>query len=322
MTDYSFHPEELDAGRRRPGISAFMRIRNGADFLERVIESHIGQFDEIVAVYNQCTDATPEILKRLVARHGDRLRVFHYLPPVYPPGSPGHAAEPPTSERSLVNYYNYALARTRFSVAIKLDDDQLSMPAALQRLTDRIRNDGIPDDEVWTLCGINLARDETGRYGIPVTRPLASLGDHAFFNVSPSTFFTHDRRFERFSNGGRRRVFQAFLYWHLKYLKSDFGFGNYGIDDAGNDRYRRRRETYMADRRVADIGDLRAPAMLSIRRFLPGRSGLTATAWRKLKAGEVNETEYRRAIAEVAVLVAARDAAAVGTPESGQNAIV
>ena len=89
VENYRFRPEDLSPGSRLAGIGAFMRIRNGADFLEATIRSHIGYFDEIVAVYNQCTDATPDILARLAAEYGpDRLRVFHYLPKVFPPGLP------------------------------------------------------------------------------------------------------------------------------------------------------------------------------------------------------------------------------------------
>src|SRR5690606_2481883 len=64
-SEFRFRPEDLKIGERKPGISAFMRIRNGADFLEATIRSHISHFDEIVAVHNRCTDETPDILARL-----------------------------------------------------------------------------------------------------------------------------------------------------------------------------------------------------------------------------------------------------------------
>src|SRR5690606_26502790 len=87
---YRFTPADLQVGERRPGISAFMRIRDGAFSLEAAIRSHIGHYDEIVAVYNRCTDATPDILARLAREFGPKLQVWHYLPRVFPPGSEGH----------------------------------------------------------------------------------------------------------------------------------------------------------------------------------------------------------------------------------------
>ena len=65
---YRFTPADLNVAERRPGISAFMRIRDGAYSLEAAIRSHIDHYDEVVAVYNRCTDETPEILARLRER--------------------------------------------------------------------------------------------------------------------------------------------------------------------------------------------------------------------------------------------------------------
>ena len=47
VEDYHFTPADLAAGARPPGISAFMRVKNGADFIEAAIRSHIDYFDEI-----------------------------------------------------------------------------------------------------------------------------------------------------------------------------------------------------------------------------------------------------------------------------------
>ncbi|MEM5502288.1 hypothetical protein WNY59_11900 [Ahrensia kielensis] len=119
-----------------------MRIRNGADFLEPTIRSHIDHFDEIIAVYNQCTDETPDILGRLAQEYGKRLRVFHYIDRVFPPGSDGHAKTPPDSPNSLVNYYNFALSKTSYRTVTKLDDDHIALDQPLKQLTRRIRNEG------------------------------------------------------------------------------------------------------------------------------------------------------------------------------------
>lgn len=256
--EYRFCPEHLRVGARQPGISAFMRIRNGADFLERAIRSHIAHFDEIVAVYNQCTDATPDILARLQQQYGPRLQVIHYLPAVFPPGSPGHAKEPPDSPSSLVNYYNFALARTRFAIATKLDDDHLAIEPALARVVSNIRANNLARREMLCFSGPNLARDDYGRLGILAREPFSGGGDIGFFRVTPTTYFLHDRRFERFQRTGLRRRFGGFLYWHLKYLKAGFGFTNYQIDNEDNSRYGVRLRRYLADRRVVGANELRA----------------------------------------------------------------
>lgn len=260
LQGYRFSPADLAVGNRLPGISAFMRIRNGEEFLEATIRSHIDCFDEVVALYNQCTDATGDILLRLRQEYPGKLRVIHYADRVHPPGSDGHARTPADSPNSLVNYYNAALAITRFSVATKLDDDHLAIIDSTRALTDRLRGAGPQLDAMHCFSGLNLIRGPDGTLGILDATPISGGGDIGFFPVRPDTYFVHDRRFERFQRGGLTRRFSGFLYWHLKYLKAELGFANYEIENNPNSRYARRR------RGLADP----ANAMLSLK-SLPAR---------------------------------------------------
>ena len=247
-TGYRFCPDDLRVDDREEGISAFMRIRNGADFLELTIRSHIDYFDEIVAVYNDCTDATPDILSRLKQEFGsDRLRVIHYTDPVFPPGSEGHADTDPNSPNSLVNYYNFSLAATRYTVATKLDDDHLAIATTTKTITDSIRAGTAGENTMHCFSGLNLFQRPDRSLGILQRDPISGGGDIGFFRVTPKTLFKHDRRFERFQRGGQRRHFCGFLYWHLKYLKSDMGFGNYALDDNPNSRYAKRQAAMQSE---------------------------------------------------------------------------
>ena len=289
---YRFTPDDLRPDARTPGISAFMRIKNGADFLEATIRSHINHVDEIVAVHNQCTDATPEILARLKAEFGPKLRVVHYLPKVHPPGSAGHAREPADSPASFVNMSNLALASTRHRIAMKLDDDHLAMPERLAGLVARVRaaTYRLPD----TLCfsGINLARDASGQFGVLAAEPFAGAGDHYFVEVTPATFFVHDPRFEDFRHRGRR-IFGDITYWHLKYLKPGFGFANRDIEAGGNPRFERKRTEFLAGRRVVPLAALRKrmPAWTALPLWLmPEKMRLKASRWRRfVEAGPGDE---------------------------------
>jgi hypothetical protein len=253
---YRFTPDDLRIGDRRPGISAFMRIRDGAFSLEAAIRSHIGHYDEIVAVYNRCTDETPAILARLQQEFGDRLRVWHYLPSVFPPGSEGHRSTPPDHPQSLVNYYNLALSRTRFSHATKLDDDHIAMGEPTARLVADVRAGRAGQGEMACFSGLNLARDATGRLGLLAREPFAGSGDHWIFPVRPDTFFVHDRRFEVLRHPGLPRRFRGFAYWHLKHLKPGFGFANYDLADNPRSRYARRLTALEEDHAVVGTDTL------------------------------------------------------------------
>ena len=257
VSGYSFRPADLRADQRRPGISAFMRIRNGADFLERTILSHIAFFDEIVAVHNQCTDATPEILARLQQAHGAKLRVFHYADRVFPPGSEGHAATPPTSPSSMVTYSNFALAMTTMRTVTKLDDDHLAIGDAVASVVKELRDKGGAGDDMLSFSGINLIADLKGGLAIPRQDPLSGSGDIGFFDVTEETVFTHDRRFESVPRPAGRRRFRGFLYWHLKYLKTGLGFANYELETNRDGRFARRKQKLETRREVLSLAELR-----------------------------------------------------------------
>ncbi len=184
VSGYTFRQADLRADQRRPGIGAFMRIRDGADFLERTILSHIGFFDEIVAVYQPSTDATPEILARLEERHGDKLRVYAWADRVFPPGSTGHAETAADSPSSMVNYSNFALAMTTTRTVTKLDDDHLAIPAAVGRVVGALRQAGGAGGDMLCFSGINLIARPDGRLAVPRQDRLAGSGDHGYFDVT------------------------------------------------------------------------------------------------------------------------------------------
>jgi len=257
VSGYVFQASDLNASKRLPGLSAFMRIRNGADFVEATIRSHIDFFDEIVAVYNQCTDATPEILRRLEQEIGPKLRVFHYTDRVFPPGSTGHASTPATSPASMVNYSNFALAMTSRRTVSKLDDDHIAIPGAVAQITDHLRKSGGAKGKMLCFSGINLFRAPAGRLGVLARDPVAGGGDHGFFDVSESMFFTHDPRFERAPRFRSKRMFCGFLYWHLKYMKVGLGFANYELESNPRSRYAKRRAWFDGHPEVIELGELK-----------------------------------------------------------------
>ncbi|TQE98629.1 MAG: glycosyl transferase, partial [Spiribacter salinus] len=246
IESYQFTPDLLAPAQRLPGVSAFMRIRNGADFLEASIRTHIAFYDEIVAVYNQCTDATPEILARLAQEFSPKLRVFHYLPHVSPPGSERHAATPGDAPASMVTYSNFALATTRHQWAVKLDDDHLAIPDAVARMVGDIRAGRANDRVMHCFSGLNLVRDGRGALHVPAASAVSGKGDIGYFRVTEQTRFTHDPRFERFARGDFPRYFAGWLYWHLKFLKAGGGFANYDLADNPNSRYARRQARLQA----------------------------------------------------------------------------
>ena len=243
ITNFSFSPIHLEIATRKPGISAFLRTRNGADFLEPTIRSHIDHYDEIVAVYNTSEDSTEALLLRLEQEFQGRLRVFHYADEVFPPGSEGHKVTPPNSPNSMVNYTNFALAQTSFNVVVKLDDDHIAERSNLKKITNDIRRLGYNIDSFWGFSGLNLARTRQGSIGILRSEPFSGSGDIGYFQAGQDRYFHHDRRFERFDRGPLRAEFKGFLYWHMKYLKQGGGFQNYNFTDNPKSRFIKKQQS-------------------------------------------------------------------------------
>lgn len=228
--EFRFTPSML-ATPRSLGISAYMRIKNGAEFLQLAIESHLPFYDEIVAVHNDCTDNTEEILLKLQAQHPDKIRVFHYLPRVAKPGSEEQRKTPNDSVHGMANYYNYALSKVRYSVAAKLDDDHLAIPCKLAPLVERIRADiATGKRQTYTFSGPNVKKvDGVYLVGGGGPHPFCGNNDHQYHPVSPDYFYVQGPDCERFRQPSQRQVtreYSGIVFFHLKPLKKHGGYDN------------------------------------------------------------------------------------------------
>lgn len=64
---------------KKDGLSGLIRTRNEAKLLGPCIDSCIGALDELVVVYNDCTDNTEEILKEKQKQYPDKLKYMHII---------------------------------------------------------------------------------------------------------------------------------------------------------------------------------------------------------------------------------------------------
>ncbi|MEO0498298.1 MAG: glycosyl transferase [Pseudomonadota bacterium] len=295
VSGYSFAPPDLNPAQRREGISAFMRIKNGAEFLEATIRSHIDEVDEIVAVFNNCTDATETILRTMRAEYGPKLRIFHYQDRVFPPGSEGHKTTDPSSPHSIVNYSNFALAQTKCTIVTKLDDDHLAIEQPWRALARQARQN-LRQDQLLAFSGINLIHPKGQLSAEPqvlLNAPISGKGDIGFFRISDESFFHHDPRFERFAKNRSTRQFGAFTYWHLKFLKRDV-YGNYELAENPNSRFARLRDrlddfdSMPFDRWLRKAGKPRP--WRSLMAAMVDKEAIARDQRRQLRAGRLRET--------------------------------
>lgn len=227
---------------RKDGISGFMRVKNEQDFIGPVIESVIDSLDELVIVHNDCNDNTPVIIETYKNKYPDKIKVFEYKPKVFPQGSKEHKELKSDSPHSLVNYYNFALVKTTYKIAVKIDGDDLFIKKLFYEATQKIR-DNKYSDKFAMFYGINLW-DSKGNIFVNSNRPLMGIGDRGFFRVSSDTIHIKVKDFELF-----RHPYDCYelgvLFFHMKGMKVDRGMGNYLFSE--DTKYHKRIKYFYSD---------------------------------------------------------------------------
>ena len=128
----------------RIGVSGIMRVKNDAQFVQQSIDSCIDALDELIIVYNDCTDNSAALILEKQSQYPDKIKVYEYKYKVYSINLSKMEYEfakklPPDSPQLLCNYYNYALSKVSYKYAMKIDADQLYFSKKLQSTCDMVR---------------------------------------------------------------------------------------------------------------------------------------------------------------------------------------
>jgi Beta-1,4-N-acetylgalactosaminyltransferase (CgtA) len=254
---WTIEPEQIWKKQRFAGISGFMRLKNEAEFLDRAIATHIDGLDELIIVFNDCSDQTPEICYRWAHRLPEKIRVFEYEPKIIPIGTPESLAVNPRSPHCIANYYNFALSLTNRKVAIKIDGDHHAVARRFSRICARVRHT-LPPKRRYPIYGLNITEDRgelviynyynyrphfSGNGSAKKGPPPFTSGDHAFYHVDATCWHTVDsvEGYEVMDLTDKPRFEGApftYAFFHLKGLKQDRGTGNWTTTQAGTSHLR------------------------------------------------------------------------------------
>lgn len=129
------------------GISGILRCRNNDDYLKECIDSVISELDELIAVYNQCTDRTVEILELKQKQYPSKIKLYEYHPYVLPLELDKETfiyaqTLPNDSEHLMAEYTNFALSKASFRYIMKVDADQIYFTKRLKRICNAYRSSG------------------------------------------------------------------------------------------------------------------------------------------------------------------------------------
>ena len=115
---------------RKEGLSGIMRVKNEGKFVGACIDVVIDALDELIVVYNDCTDDTEDILRAKVKQYGDRVKIFPFNNNILYSNLTLEQYEyalslPEDSPRLYCTQCNYALEQANYQYAVKIDPDQL-----------------------------------------------------------------------------------------------------------------------------------------------------------------------------------------------------
>ena len=130
----------------KKGVSGIMRVKDDAEFIEACIESCISALDELIIVYNDCTDESPQIIEKMQNKYPDKIKVFPYDYHIYALNLTKQEYEyalslPKDSPHLLCNYYNFALSKVSRQYAMKIDADQIYFTEKLKEICNVVRDE-------------------------------------------------------------------------------------------------------------------------------------------------------------------------------------
>jgi len=216
--------DELKRTKRESGVSGFYRVKNEEDLLEVSVESHIKYLDEIVIVYNDCSDNTPVIAKKLQEKYPNKVKVYEYPPEVYPVLSKRHMLELGRSPHSIVNYYNFTLSKTTKDIVVKIDADHIAIDKVFEESVKTVKRN--MQNKYYFFHGVNIFECQKNNICINAKNPFTYGLDCGFFKVKNNMYFVHRRKYESLKiplSVYFNKENLGVLFYHLKGFKKDKG---------------------------------------------------------------------------------------------------
>lgn len=126
---------------RKNGLSGLIRTRNEAKLLGPCIDSCIEALDELIVVYNDCTDDTEQVLKEKQKQYPEKLKIYAYNYNVLSFDLTYDEYEyvktlPDDSPRLYCNQCNFGLSKMQYKYAVKIDADQIYFADEIRKWRD------------------------------------------------------------------------------------------------------------------------------------------------------------------------------------------
>lgn len=125
-------------------VSGILRVKNDGQFIKRCIESCIDALDELIVVYNDCTDNSLIEIDKMISRYPDKIKLYGYPHHVYGMNITKEEYEmarklPEDSPNLFCSYCNFALSKVSSQYAMLIDADQIYFSKQLKEWCDFVR---------------------------------------------------------------------------------------------------------------------------------------------------------------------------------------
>jgi hypothetical protein len=126
-------------------VAGIMRVKNEGPFIHDCIESCIDALDELIVVYNDCTDNSVEEIEKMARKYPDKIRYYAYPYEVRVYNLSREEfmemkAWPEDNPHLFCSYSNFALSKVTADFAMLIDADQIYFSDKLKALLDFVRD--------------------------------------------------------------------------------------------------------------------------------------------------------------------------------------
>lgn len=125
-------------------VAGILRVKNEGTFIHDCIESCIDALDELIVVYNDCTDNSAEEIEKMARKYPDKIRVYEYPYQVKAFNLSREEFEeikewPENNPHLFSSYSNFALSKITADYAVMIDADQVYFTSKLKEWCDFMR---------------------------------------------------------------------------------------------------------------------------------------------------------------------------------------
>ena len=120
-------------------VSGIMRVKNDGLFIERCIRSCIDALDELIVVYNDCTDNSVAEIDKMVAIYPNKIKCYEYPHHIIGMNITKEEFDiakslPDDSPNLFCTYSNFALLKVTSEYALLIDADQIYFTEQLKKM--------------------------------------------------------------------------------------------------------------------------------------------------------------------------------------------